>query len=176
MTNLTAFTAILLLTSGAEVFGQSRYKTLVLNTRATAEPPGVATKEFEVLPFEAAELVGQSAMAGSEGLAVVKDGAESYAPRAGGSAAYEYRPFVVAGPARIRFTAPVHGVPVFVTFKIIPEAFPPDRTIIAMPGTNQTDISLECSTNLVQWLPATNGVYGPLPEAKFFRIKARVIN
>jgi hypothetical protein len=85
------------------------------------------------------------------------------------------KPVVVAGPATIRLTAYYTlGTPKglgFCTFRISPEAFPPDRTILLPPGTNQARIALECSTNLVHWSAATNGVYGPLPEAKFFRIK-----
>ena len=44
-------------------------------------------------------------------------------------------------------------------------------------NTNQFNIALECSTNLVNWSSATNGAYGgSLTEAKFFRIKVEKIN
>ena len=35
---------------------------------------------------------------------------------------------------------------------------------------------MECSTNLVHWVPATNGIYGSPTEAKFFRLKADKVN
>ena len=35
---------------------------------------------------------------------------------------------------------------------------------------------MECSTNLVQWAAATNGVYASPDQAKFFRIKAERVN
>lgn len=79
---------------------------------------------------------------------------------------------VIAGPARIRIIKLFSDTSThYCTFNITPEAFPPDRTILVPPGTNLARITLECSTNLVHWASATNGVYGPLPEAKFFRIK-----
>lgn len=37
-------------------------------------------------------------------------------------------------------------------------------------GTNQVFVTLESSTNLVNWSTATNGVYGSPDEARFFRI------
>ena len=78
-------------------------------------------------------------------------------------------PLIVAGPATIRLISSGQGT--LATFRLTPEAFPPDRTMLIPPGTNQVRLALECSTNLVEWFPATNGVYGPLPVAKFFRIK-----
>src|SRR4051812_33016413 len=50
--------------------------------------------------------------------------------------------------------------PAFLTLEIAPSAFPPGKTLIIPPGTNTVQVALECSTNLVQWIPATNGVYG----------------
>ncbi len=77
----------------------------------------------------------------------------------------------VAGPANIRLVAERGQQTAMCTIKVRPEAFPPDKALLLSPGTNQARITLECSTNLVQWFSATNGVYGPLPEAKFFRIR-----
>jgi len=31
---------------------------------------------------------------------------------------------------------------------------------------------MECSTNLIDWVPASLGVYTNVPAAKFFRLKA----
>ena len=79
-------------------------------------------------------------------------------------------PLIVVGPATIQLIGANNGS-AFCTIRVTPESFPPDRTILVPPGTNQARVTLECSTNLVHWSVATNGVYGPLPEAKFFRIK-----
>lgn len=57
------------------------------------------------------------------------------------------------------------------TLKITPVSFPPNLTLIVPPGTNQVQISMESSTNLVNWATATNGVYGSPDEARFFRLK-----
>ena len=42
-------------------------------------------------------------------------------------------------------------------------------------GTNSALIALECSTNLVNWVPCTNGFYGGNNTAMFFRINGSVI-
>jgi hypothetical protein len=78
---------------------------------------------------------------------------------------------VVRGPATFQLTSvsalSAHGF----TLKITPVAFPPDQTLIVPPGTNQVHISMESSTNLVNWATATNGIYGSPNEARFFRLK-----
>ena len=65
--------------------------------------------------------------------------------------------------------------PAFATLEITPEPFPPTKTITIEPGTGGAAITLEASTNLVNWTSATNGVYTNLMEATFFRIKAERI-
>jgi len=65
--------------------------------------------------------------------------------------------------------------PAYLTLKLMPAAYPPARPVIIAPGTNQFQVTLETSTNLVYWAAATNGVYGksrrravlshPSPEA-----------
>lgn len=78
---------------------------------------------------------------------------------------------VVRGPATFQLssvsTYSAHGF----TLKITPVSFPPNQTLIVPPGTNQVQISMESSTNLVNWITATNGVYGSPNEARFFRLK-----
>lgn len=69
----------------------------------------------------------------------------------------------------------MNGQSALCTVRVSPEAFPPDRAVLVAPGTNQTRVTLECSTNLLNWFTATNGIYGPLPEAKFFRIKTEPV-
>jgi hypothetical protein len=133
------------------------------------------TNQFSIGPYEVAELLSFPSAATGIGspvwLDIVKAGktlsllnvptTEVQAPRP---------PIVVAGPATFVLRAS-NADGNFCTFRVTPEAFPPDRTLILPPGTNQTQVTLECSTNLVNWSSATNGVYGPSQEAKFFRIK-----
>lgn len=73
----------------------------------------------------------------------------------------------VAGPAAFRLWAGRS----LMTVKITPESYDPNRTLIVPPGTNQVQITLESSTNLVSWSTATNGVYGRPDAANFFRIR-----
>jgi hypothetical protein len=73
----------------------------------------------------------------------------------------------VAGPATFRLWAGTS----LMTVKITPESYDPNKTLIVPPGTNQVQITLESSTNLVSWATATNGVYGSPDAAHFFRIR-----
>jgi hypothetical protein len=137
---------------------------------------GVA--ELPIGPFGVAELLSLTPTLGCgiARLEIIKDGATAtYGGYASGQT--PFTPLVVAGPAILRLTisknfgcGSSNPDVVTCTFRTSPEAFPPDRTMIVLPGTNQTSVTLECSTNLIDWTSATNGVYGPMPEAKFFRI------
>ena len=81
-------------------------------------------------------------------------------------------PLIIVGPAVIRLMSRERTQRyALCTFKITPESYPPDKAIIVLPGTNGASITLECSTNLANWLPATNGIYNNLNEARFFRIR-----
>jgi len=75
----------------------------------------------------------------------------------------------IRGPATfsLRDTSGAQGF----TVKITPVSFPPNQTLIIPPGTNSVQVSMETSTNLVNWATATNGVYGSPVEARFFRLK-----
>ena len=59
----------------------------------------------------------------------------------------------------------------YATIKITPGAFPPDRAVLLPPNTNNVSVMMEQSTNLRDWTPATNGLYGGSDIARFFRIK-----
>jgi hypothetical protein len=85
---------------------------------------------------------------------------------------------VVKGPATFGVRAIGTSSSVFsiLTLKIKPESFPPDKTVILPPGTNQFLVTLESSTNLVSWSTSTNGVYGSPDEARFFRIHMQKLN
>ena len=82
---------------------------------------------------------------------------------------------VVEGPATIRIgamLAPNQFPAVWLTIERLPQSFPPDRTLVLPQGSNSVAVALECSTNLVNWQTATNGLYGTPDAAKFFRIRA----
>ncbi len=75
-------------------------------------------------------------------------------------------PPAVAGPAKLI----VIGYGGLATFRITPNFNDPQKTAIVLPGPeNAAIVAMQCSTNLVDWLPATNGVYSG-DVAKFFRI------
>lgn len=76
---------------------------------------------------------------------------------------------IIRGPAK--FSLRDNGGAQGFTLRITPVSFPPNLTLIVPPGTNQVQISMESSTNLVNWATATNGVYGSPDEARFFRLK-----
>ena len=140
-------------------------------TAAATNGVSIGVAELSIRPYEAAELVSYVGPTRGDRLQLFKDGKTIDCPFAP-----QTYPVIVAGPATFRYTALTNSSgegfgPAFLTFRITPGAFPPDRTVIVLPGTNQTSVTLECSTNLVNWASATNGVYGPMPEAKFFRIK-----
>ena len=89
------------------------------------------------------------------------------------------RPIAFSGPATVKLHSgfPDRSTiyPAYVTIEVTPQSFPPGQTLIVPPGTNQVLVTLECSTNLVNWVSATNGIYGSPTEAKFFRIRGSKI-
>lgn len=130
------------------------------------------TAELSIGPYEIAELVSfPHLMNQGSFLYIIKDGDTFVHSVPNAQQPEPFDPVTIAGPATLRLKAANQNSSALCTIRVSPEAFPPDRTILVPPGTNQARITLECSTNLVQWSAATNGVYGPLPEAKFFRIK-----
>src|SRR5579864_6523225 len=62
---------------------------------------------------------------------------------------------LVAGPATIIND----GSGAILTVKITPDNYDVNKTLILPPGTNQVYVTLESSTNLVNWADSTNGVY-----------------
>src|SRR6266404_2949608 len=159
---------------------QSAEARIVTLVATNSEP-----KELQILLGEGAELTGWSAYTASlnasempYALSAEKDGVQVnlYLPPARiistGASAIAAVPakHVIAGPATIRLSNGYLNAPVYCTFSIAPEVFPPDKSLILPAGTNQVTITLECSTNLVNWVTATNGIYGSPTAAKFFRI------
>lgn len=75
---------------------------------------------------------------------------------------------VVNGPAKLLVAGYGGGM---ATFKITPDQYPPDKTVVVPGGPGGATVTLESSTNLVHWTPAASGAYTNLPGVKFFRIK-----
>jgi hypothetical protein len=77
---------------------------------------------------------------------------------------------IIQGPAAFSLLS-YSSTRSFLTLKIIPESYDPNKTFIIPPGTNQVQVTLQVSTNLINWDTATNGVYGSPATAQFFRIR-----
>ena len=140
---------------------------------ATAQSGQTVTNSIDIQEYETVELVG--IFGTMNAIDIQKDGPPvNFTSQVSGSRGRN----IVAGPAKVLLVISAEsGPPRYgaVTLVIEPEAFPPDRTIIVAPGLGGAAITLECSTDLVNWTSATNGVYTNLPSAKFFRIKAERI-
>lgn len=122
-------------------------------------PPN-GTNSYTVVQGQAAETVNESTWEGafSPSISMQKDG-------------YTFQEFtgIVQGPATIQVSSP-NGLPFFVTLQILPESYNPNKTLIIPPGTNQVQITLQVSPDLVNWSTTTNGIYGSPNTAQFFRI------
>jgi hypothetical protein len=80
--------------------------------------------------------------------------------------------FIFRGPATIALRRGESQHAAFATFVVSPEPYRPDKSITIAPGAGGAVITLECSTDLVNWTATTNGIYTNLSAAKFFRIRA----
>jgi hypothetical protein len=155
---------------------QTRHVTLTINSGA----PNWAyqTNSFALGPHDTAELLNWFSRAGT--IDIEKDGATFAVDGSVFDARYGYpldfsatRGITVAGPAVISYRNTAWSQKGLVTFKITPDAFPPDKTFIIPDGTPGATVILECSTNLLTWTTATNGFYTGTNGAKFFRINAQ---
>jgi hypothetical protein len=84
--------------------------------------------------------------------------------------------YTIAGPATIQLIngggGPAGG-PAFATFAIEPGPFPPGKTLTVGANSGNVQVTMQMSTNLVNWTPAVNGmVYTNTPAARFFRIQS----
>ena len=78
------------------------------------------------------------------------------------------------GPATFYVGSRINGFGTqMLTLEVFPVAFDPGKTLIVPQGSNAVSVAMECSTNLVNWTTATNGVYGTPDAAKFFRVKVQ---
>lgn len=150
---------------------QGRTVTLVLDNPGY---PIITTNEFTIFGYETAELKAYDPYLSPPWVEVEKGG-RHFLLRLNDYTRTGYETIfprhIIAGPAKLM--AYSFAGTSYVTFEVRPEGFDPNKTLIVPPGTNRVAVALECSTNLVHWVLATNGVYGGSPdEAKFFRIHA----
>ncbi len=80
---------------------------------------------------------------------------------------------VIAGPALIRlrtFTSnPDRGA--MVTLDVQPSQYPPDKSVVIGAYSGNVQVTMQVSTDLVNWSTADNGsTYTNSPDARFFRI------
>jgi hypothetical protein len=150
-------TRILALTVVATVSVCAEPRTVTLTTKF-----GLTGKTLEIPAQTVAELVtGARAW---DGVEIVKDGLVLEPD-------LDRPPPVVAGPAEIRLLAPLGLGPArWVTVRLTPETYAVDKALLVAPTTNQVTVSMECSTNLVDWISITNVVFTNVPAAKFFRL------
>jgi hypothetical protein len=90
-----------------------------------------------------------------------------------GTSAPHLPDFAVAGPATISLiTTGTNNSKAIVTLDIEPAPFPPGRTVTVGAYSGSVQVTMEISTDLVNWTTAVNGlVYTNSPDARFFRIK-----
>jgi hypothetical protein len=167
---------ILLLLSATKLLAEERLVTLVVNWETTHNAAALVTNQTSIQSYESAELLYLQGNASSGSVVdFIKDDVvfslDFYSMNNSGW--IQRKPVAIAGPAVVRLRTTTAMQQSFCTLKISPASFPPSQTLIIPPGTNQVSISLECSTNLLSWLPATNGLYSDTNSAKFFRIKAQ---
>lgn len=157
-----ALSILLLLAGGWLALAQTeRYVTA---TAIPTSPSGSATNKVIIAEAEAAEIMSVTTL--NAFLYFQRDGTNFVGFKAADATG---KGTIMKGPATVVLVGQL-GTPAYLTLKIMPESFPPDKTVILPPGTNQVQVTLESSTNLVNWAAATNGVYGSPNEARFFRI------
>ena len=155
------------------ISAQSSYITL--QAEKLPSEPGAVTNSYHLKNAEIAELVSfpfdyENYINGSSTVGFVK-GTNTFSFTSlilTGSRGY-LQPLVVTGPAELRLVC--QSGKGFATFKVSPESFPPDKTIIIPEGTGAR-IALESSTNLTHWTEVYSETHTNSPSNKFFRIKA----
>ncbi len=84
----------------------------------------------------------------------------------------ETKDFTIAGPATIVLETVNSWELALLTLDIQPTPFRPDKAATLGPSSGDVKVTMEASTNLVDWVTATNGlVYTNSPAARFFRIR-----
>lgn len=163
----------LLLCAGVASGQSSRFTTItavsrtnnMIVTNSVTIPAGEAARVVSAHPVQWTFYSGQASPTIATYATLFKDGGQFEV----------FKDDVVEGPATIQIWAALaqnQNPAVWMTLERLPQAFPPDRTLLLPQGSNSVAVALECSTNLVHWSTATNGIYGTPDAAKFFRIRA----
>jgi len=160
LTTVKGMKTILLLLLVVTVSTQAQLVSVVGTNGST---PAILAVE----PWQSAELVSIAPM---HNLLTIEKNGELVGYNTGD---YALNPLVIVGPARVRVYG--QGSSSMATFRLSPEPYPPTQAMLVPPGTGGATVALECSTNLIDWLVATNGVYTNLPVAKFFRVRLNKI-
>jgi hypothetical protein len=142
---------------------------------------GIATNTIQIQQGETGELITSYPLfsANFQTVSIIKDGMSFQASPAsflqqsssGYSAAASGIGATVSGPAQFAFNGIAVGQAAMMTVKITPMTYDVNKTLILPPSTNQVYVTLQCSSNLVNWTDCTNGVYGSPIVAQFFRIR-----
>lgn len=167
------------LLSALGLAAQDRCVTITLPERHTSPDrygttyQVASTNSFEITSGETAHLISmiRSATNGGElKIYVQKDGVVGLVKPSVRNNEIYITPdtLVVNGPAKLLVVGTGGNM---ATFKITPDQYPPDRTVVVPGGPGGATVTMECSTNLVQWESAVGGTYTNLPGVKFFRIK-----
>jgi hypothetical protein len=161
--------AALLMSATTLLADNSRYVTITATNNAF---PTVV----QIMDGEIGELISSACNAGFNYLpscSVQKNGLTMQAfPRSSGiSTGSLTQGTTVAGPASFSLAPGQSANAAMLTVRITPLVYDVNKTLILPPSTNQVFITLESSTNLVNWSDTTNGVYGSPDIARFFRIR-----
>jgi hypothetical protein len=80
---------------------------------------------------------------------------------------------ILAGPATIQIQQMSGYTPgCFATFSVEPAPFPPGRAVTVGAYAGNVQVTMQMSTDLVNWTTAVNAqVYTNSPDARFFRIQ-----
>ena len=163
--------AILILTAGC-LSASAQYEQYVTITVTPDASSNVFSNSYSIMQNQAVELM---AYKGFESSLTVSYGGAIFNTTPGAGLFYAAdstggKGTIIQGPATFTLSG-VNLNNAFVTLKIIPEAYDPNKTLIVPPGTNHVQITLQVSPDLVNWTTATNGVYGSPTTAQFFRIR-----
>lgn len=78
---------------------------------------------------------------------------------------------VFSGPATIQLQGDGYGA-ALATVDVEPGLFPPGKTATIGANSGNVQVTMQMSTDLVNWTPAVNGmIYTNTPDARFFRIQ-----
>ena len=80
---------------------------------------------------------------------------------------------IICGPATIQLQAHCCAYYAsYATIEVEPGPFPPGKALTVGANSGNVQVTMQMSTDLVNWTPAVNGmIYTNSPDARFFRIQ-----